>query len=287
MQSSLRPDKYPTFSGLTLGKVYAIRPEANMVDLLMFDGSILEKVQVMVPFSSSKSGVSGLPDPKYQKAILKRDDPLGEAQPTEESDVIAVVAHLGGSIIRPIVIGFLFPEINEVLCDRTQVGNEDGTMYLWKHPSNVYVRVAKANPDDNDGSPEIEISHPSGLFIKIGKDSSALTEIENYDKDVRPFKKLNPDNNTADPSPEMSIYHPSGNLIKIDKDGNAEIVVKGNLDETIEGDVTRLIKGNLEETVEGDSTIEVQGDKTETITGAWKRESTTSIKDEAPTIDHN
>ena len=279
MQSSLNSDRYPTFSGITLGKVYAIHPEANMVDLLMFDGSIVENVQVIVPFSSSKCGVIGLPDPKYKKDMLKRDDPLGEALPPEESDAIAVVAHLGGSIMRPIVIGFLFPEINEILCDRKQVGNEDGTMYLWKHPSNVYVRIAKSKAGEDEGSPEIEISHPSGLFIKIGKDASSLTEIINYDSKVRAFKKQNPDSDSADPAPEMGIYHPSGNFIKIDKDGNTTITIKGDLDETIEGDVTRTIKGDLTETVEGDAT--------ETVTGAWSRESSTSIKDEAPTIDHN
>lgn len=311
MQSSLVSFSYPTFSGITLGKVYTIKPEANMVDLLMFDGSILENVQVMVPFSSSKCGAVGLPDPKYKKDMLKREDPLGEALPPEESDVVAVVAHLGGSIIRPIVIGFLFPEINEVLCNRAQAGNEDGTMFLWKHPSNVYFRVAKGKDLEEGKTPELEISHPSGLFIRIGvplDDGGSpaipiLRGITNYDSSTRSFQKLNPESGEADPIPTVRLYHPSGTTIFIDAEGSVTINVKkdvtttieGNVTETITGNVDRTINGNLTEVVKGDYDGEVQGDKTEKVNLSWKqeagttleREAGTSIDDSAPSVTHN
>src|SRR4030042_460780 len=114
--------------------------------------------------------------------MLDKENPLSNAK-QNESDVWAIIGFLGGSVLRPIVLGFLFPEENEVLCGSDQVGNEDGTQFLWKHESNVYVRVAKGDRREAEPiTPDIEINHPSGLFIKIGRDTT-LTPITNWDKD--------------------------------------------------------------------------------------------------------
>lgn len=279
-------------SGITLGRVYQVYPEANMVDILLFNGSLLPRVQVMAPYASSRSGVANLPIPNYRNgSMLDRDLPLQSAN-KDESDVFAIVAFFGGAIIKPIVLGFLFPEENELLCGRTDEqrtdttkGNSKGGMFLWKHFSNVYTRVAE------DG--EIEISHPSGLLIKIGSYDNGKeaedqrTIINNYDKKLRPFSHLDPETGEQTTVPTIHIYHPSGTFITLDPSGNAEVKVKGDLTETIEGNVTRTIKGDLDETVEGDITQDCLGSKTETVNDTWERKSNTSIKDQASTIDHN
>src|SRR4030042_230254 len=324
---------------LTLGKVYQIYPQANMVDVMMFDGSILKKVQVMCPVSSSTVGAINMPVPKYKTDMIKRDSPLAQAK-QNESDVIAVIGFLGESLLNPVVLGFLFPELNEILCGRDQKGNKDGTQFLWKHESNVYFRIVKG--DTLDKPAEIEISHPSGLFVKIGENDD-LTEITNWDKNVRPFKKVNPVTDKVDPAPYVHLEHPSGTWLTIEPSGNVNIYVKGdvqktitgdyqetiqgnvtrevdgdeietikgsvtrtvevdenetingdltktiegNKDETVDGDLNETVQGNAEESVIGDLTKIVSGSETDTITGAWDRSSSASIKDTAPSVEHN
>ena len=344
MQSSLIKNSFPRFSGLTIGKVFCVYPEANMVDILKFDGTMLLGVQV-TSTSSSMTGTANLPLSVYKQDMVKKRDPFSPAEITE-SDVFAVVGFIGGSILRPIVLGFLFPEENELLCARTDAnnpdtttkGNDKGGMLLWKHCSNVYTRVGE------DG--EVEISHPSGLLIKIGAYDAAKdpdeqrTQINNYDKKLRPFKYFDPETGIAAIATDMYIYHPSGTYTRIKADGTVEIYVegspgttcvtktiKGDLVETIEGNVTRTVKGDISElfegkfdktvkedsteTVEGkctehvigdveltfdadldssvggDETRDVAGEETDHIVGAWLRKSDTSIKDEAPIINHN
>jgi len=298
MQAALSYFVSPSeFKGIAIGKVIHIYPQANMVDVLMFDGSIFQQVQVASMSASSRGGSAGLTVPIYESD--RGTNYIDPAKQTE-SDVFAIIGFVGlSSQPRPICLGFLFPEENEILCDRTQAGNEDGTMFLWKHPSNVYIRAAKGKDEEEGKTPEIEISHPSGLFIRIGvrlEDSGipVLREIINYNNEIRPFKKLNPENDEADLAPEVTLYHPSGTYLTIDKDGNVKInvngdvieVIDGDVTETIDGDVTRTITGNLTETIEGDVQIICEKTKTESVADAWDRSSDVSIKDDAPTIDH-
>jgi hypothetical protein len=345
MQDIIREtDSKSTFNGLCLGKVYGVHSEGRMVDVLLFNGTPLEKVQVLTLYGSSRVGSTGLPIPKYiknDKEILmtERDDPLRMAQ-KEESDIFCVVGYLGGYLLNPIVLGFLFPEECELLCGTDQIGNKDGSMFLWKHESNVYARVAKG--DTIDQSSEIEVSHPSGLLIKIGsydtdkKPDEQRTPIVNWDSlnDLRTFNPLNPDTKKVDPAPWVHLYHPSGTYLTVDNKGNVDIVVigdvtktvkkddsgdRGNVTEVIEGDVHRTIQGNVteeidgtldqtikkkvtqvfeddfdktvqkdvKETLEGNVTKDVSGTETDTVTGAWQRNSSDSIKDTAPRIDHD
>lgn len=276
VQSGLVNTSYETFNaGITLGRVYANHPESNTVDILLFDGSVLPKVQVMVPFASSRTGSVNLPLPVYEKPMLDREKPLDSAKQTE-SDVLAVVGFLKGSVTLPVVLGFLHPEISEMLCGRDLPGNEDGTMLLWKHESNTYVRVAKGSKKGQ--SPDLEISHPSGLFIKIGE-TAQLTEITNWDNELKLFKYKNPDSDKVEPAPYVHLYHPSGTSFTIDKEGSVTVyvekdltsTVKGNVTEEVDGDVDRVIKGNLTETIEGNVNRTVKEDTVEVFEGTFDK----------------
>jgi hypothetical protein len=298
----------------------------------------LKDVQVAVSYASSRCGSSGLPISEYEKDMMDKDIPLSSAR-IKESDAYAVVGFLGGSIQRPICFGFLFPEENEILCGTDQKGNEDGTQFLWKHESNVYVRVAKGDKRYNDDggsdpiTPDIEISHPSGLYLKIGRNAgsgypdytSVLEPITNWDKEIRPFKKMNPKSDEADPAPFVHLYHPSGTYLTIDTEGSVTAyivkdvgVTEGTLDQTVKQNVTQTFEADFDGTVKGDATESVEGDLTESVdgtldktitgaateayqsslgktvsgtetddvTGAWNRSSSASIKDTAPVINH-
>jgi hypothetical protein len=281
-QAALTSTETERFNGLTIGKVSFVYPEANMVDIVMYDGSILKQVQVMTPFASSRTGSVNLPVSKYNEEMLNRNKrlPLNNAK-INESDVFAVLGFIGGSVIAPFVLGFLFPENCEILCGRDQKGNEDGTQFLWKHESNVYVRVAKGyNEEGSTGqiTPDIEISHPSGLFIKIGRNTT-LEPITNWDKEIRPFKKVNPETNSADPAPYIYISHPSGDYLIIDPAGNLTEYLVGNVTRTILGDVIENISGNYTRTITKDLSDTIGGDAIKDVTG--------TLTDNGATIQHN
>ncbi len=289
------------FSGLTLGKVSKLYPQSNMVDIMLFDGSVLKKVQVMTPNASSRAGLVNLPIPKYETEMGKRFSPLGEAK-IAESDVIAVVGFLGDSNLNPVVLGFLFPELNEILCDtEDQKGNQDGTQFLWKHESNVYVRVAKGDKRYNDDggsdpiTPDIEISHPSGLYLKIGRNAgtgypnytNVLEPIVNWDKNVRPFKKVNPDTGKADPAPYIHLYHPSGTYLTIDTEGSMSAYIVKDVGVTVEGNVTELIKGDVGRTIQGNVNEVIQGtydqNVKQKVTTLWEADFDGTVKGDAIT----
>ncbi len=284
-QASLTDTEFSRFTGLTIGKVFRVTPEANMVDVLLMDGTRLKNVQVMAPYASSNTGLMNLPVPKYDVELEDKDFPLETAGQTEV-DVFAVVSFLGNSILRPIVLGFLFPEENQVLCGRSDnTGNSDGSMYFWKHSSNVHKII------DKDG--QIQISHPSGLLIKIGTYDTGLTPAEqqitlnNWDKDIRPIKTGNPqaEDDAKSPAPYVHVYHPSGSYITVDDEGDvtvygvkdASVTIKGNVTELVEGNVNRTIKGDVVETIEGTLNTTVKDD----VSITYEKKLSETVKDDA------
>lgn len=269
-QTALQPIFRGIKAGISIAKVHKVYPEANMVDVMLMDGSLLQKLQVVTPYASSRTGLVDLPIPEYEKSLLDKEFPLLPCNP-DESDVFAVVAFIDNSLFKAIVIGFLFPEDNELLCHReNQPGNEKASQYLFKHTSNVYTRIA----DNGD----IEISHPSGVFIKIGS-STDKTAINNFDYASRPFKWKDPKTNELAPAPYMIIQHPSGNYYTVDPEGNVTEYIVGN--------VTRTIKGTLTETIEGVVSRTMNDEVTEVAEGKWSKESKEKIEDTAPEIQHN
>ena len=316
LKSTLQRDSY---KGISLGKVFNVYPEIYAVDVMFMDGSILKRIPVVTQYASSRTGLSDLPIPEYKDGgLLDKKSPLLPCEPGE-SDVFAIVVFLDNSLFKGVVLGFLFPIETELLCSRTQEGNAKASQCLFKHASNVYTRIT----DEGD----IEISHPSGVFIKIGA-NCYQTEIHNIDEQARKFDWKNPDGSgELTSAPYVYVKHPSGNDLTIDPEGNVtenvvgnvDRTIKGNLTETIEGIVDRTVKGNVSETMEGnyekivrkdmiqtvegggslsvkgDSTTFTEGDtnnitkgrKTDSITGAWVRSSGEAISDNAPIIEHN
>jgi hypothetical protein len=282
MQSALEPSTYQgmMYTGLALGKVFKVYPEANAVDVVLMDGGILRKVQVVSLYASSRTGVANLPIPEYKNLSNNLLDKQLFLLPCEsnESDVFAIVAFLGNSIFKAIVLGFLYPEHTELLCDKLQDGNKDASQYLFKHASNVYTRISEKG--------DVEVSHPSGFFLKVGE-SVERTAINNYDVKVRPFKWKNPTTGELSAASYAYLAHPSGDTFTIDPEGNIEENIVGNDYITIEGNLDISIKGNSDETVEGDEYLAITGKMTESSTGTWMRSSDDSIRDTAPTINHN
>jgi hypothetical protein len=272
MQSALLKDEFAgeRIFPFAIGKVSKVYPQANMVDVSLFNGTLLQRVQILSLSCSSKTGKMELPIPEYEIPLMDQRTPHVNCKNPNESDVFAIVGFLDEDLKKPIVFGFLFPEENEILCDTTQPGNSNGSMFLWKHKSNVYTNISEGG--------DIEISHPSGVFIKIGN-SIERTEIANYDRQIRPFIWKNPVTGELSDAPYIHIEHPSGNYYTIDPDGNVTEMIVGNVD--------RTIQGNLNETIQGNVVREIDGDVSETCKGDWERDVDGILTDKGSPIEHN
>lgn len=131
---------------LTLARVAAVHPEDNSVDLVMVaDGAHLSGVQVLSMSASTDSGIAGIAEPS-----ATADGDKWSLNEGTDRDLIAAVAYIGR---RPVVTGFLFPQVCQMLFKRKN-------FFINRHPSDVYTTI-----DDNGN---VTVMHPNGTFLQIG-----------------------------------------------------------------------------------------------------------------------
>lgn len=146
---------------LRRGIVTATHRGDNSVDIIMSDdGSPLTGVQVITSNGSNRSGFTDLP------YIAPKSD-LDLSKPSDQ-DLIAIVDNVRG---YPVVVGFIFPQINEMLFD-------DPLFSLYRHSSDVMYSI------DADGN--IQLDHPSGTYVRIGEAIEHVDlEGKNTDKNLK------------------------------------------------------------------------------------------------------
>lgn len=131
-----------------MAKVVGVHPEAYAVDLVYLDtGARVPLVQVLSWSASSNSGAMDLPEPSPPADAY-------DVRATKDRDIYACVGAVGG---LPVVIGFLFPQVCQMLF-------EDANLKVERHASDWYTSV------DADGN--FEASHPSGTYFRIGTDAA-------------------------------------------------------------------------------------------------------------------
>lgn len=127
------------------GIVVATHPDDHSVDLVMTDdGSRLTGVQVMTGSASSRSGSVDMPEVPEKKNKWDITELTGQ-------EMIAIVGYIGRN---PVVNGFLYPQINQMLF-------KDPKMRFNRHQSDVMSYT--------DGDGNFGIMHPSGAFIQVGE----------------------------------------------------------------------------------------------------------------------
>lgn len=137
-------------SGLKLAKVTSVHPSGYSVDVVLYsDGSRFSNVQVLSGTASTSTGFADLPKP--DKADQSNEWSM---QDSKTKDMIAVVGFIAGA---PVCLGFLFPQVNQMLFD-------DGDRMIYRHASDVYFTI--------DKSGNTELFHPSGAFIRLGASGS-------------------------------------------------------------------------------------------------------------------
>lgn len=204
---------------LRYARVVGIHPEANSVDLLFLDnGARAPLVQVMSPFASTNTGLADLAEPSLA-------NPSDKYSPKEskDRDIYALVGTVGGT---PVVIGFLFPQVCQMLF-------EDINRRIDRHASDVYSTI--------DAAGNFEMFHPSRTYFRIGTDA-AHEDLTGKDLD----KKWKIGKNTdKEVHVHLEVWNggakkatvdidPSGNVL-LDHIGNLTANTGGNLSATIAG----------------------------------------------------
>lgn len=158
-------------SGLRIGIVVDTHPEDNSVDMVMTDNfSRVVGAQLVSFNASTRTGSVDLPK------IEKSGDKWDITKRTEQ-DVTAIVGYVG---THPVVLGFLYPQINQMLF-------ADKERAFYRHQSDFFATV--------DGKGNFQIGHPSGTFIRIGEDQE-FEEVENTNFDADSARPLKIDRNT-------------------------------------------------------------------------------------------
>lgn len=129
---------------LRQGVVVATHPEDHSVDLVMLDdGSRMVGVQIL---STSGSGRTGT----FDMAPVTREGDKWDISKRTDQDQLAVVGFIN---THPVVVGFLFPQIN-------QIARKTDKSYYFRHHSDVEFKVNERGA--------IMVRHPGGLTIRVG-----------------------------------------------------------------------------------------------------------------------
>jgi len=200
-------------SPLQLARVVAINPEHNTVDLMLIESNSWESgIDVLSLSASKRSGIVNLP--------LPGKNPSGEKFIVEKSDdeLMAVVGLVRGNWV---VLGFLFPEVSQMLFERDEFS-------VNRHGSDVYQTI------DSEGN--VEFYHPSGTFFRLAE----LTPHEDLTK--QDFDKKWEIKRNTDKVPSFHMEIRNGGELKatvdISGDGNITINGIGTLNLNSDGDMS-------------------------------------------------
>lgn len=147
---------------LKLAKVVTMRPADNSADILFLDnGAPAVGVPIMAGAgTSSRTGTVDQPAPTINAADK------WAPQDSKDTDITAVVGWFGN---QPIIMGFLYPQMSQMLF-------ADIDRRISRHTSDVYSTI------DKDGN--AEFYHPSGAYIRFGT-SPAHDDLTGLDLDAK------------------------------------------------------------------------------------------------------
>jgi hypothetical protein len=199
-----------------LGKVVAIHPESNCVDVVLYrTGLRLPAVRVLGDMATGQTGVANLHVPDCKDGF--------DSANTGKRDIVAAIAYYKEF---PMVVGFMFPEVAECLFARND-------FKVDRHASDVYSTI------DADGN--METYHPSGTYLRIGT-SPAHEDLTGKDYDA--IWKI--ERNTQKAVHVHLVVANAGAVkatIDIDQNGNITISNAGNTQINTSGTLAAVIGG--------------------------------------------
>jgi hypothetical protein len=215
--------------GISLAKVTRVLPGGHAVDLLFMDtGDRVPAVQVM---SGSASGDTGRVD------LVQPDQGADQWDPSRigEREVIACVSYYRN---LPVVVGFLFPQVCQMLFDRQN-------FRVDRHASDFYTTT------DNNGNHEL--FHPSGTYLRIGTTPSH-EDLTGQDFDKKWAITKNTDKSVH---VHLSVQNAGAEVasLEIDPVGNVALTHAGNYSHNVSGNYSLIVGGSATKNVTGSDTL--------------------------------
>lgn len=212
---------------LELAVIVATHPEDNSVDaVLVRNGARVVGAQVTSLGASGRTGTVDLPE------VSRTGDKWDVTQrDKDQQDVIGIIGYVGHS---PVVLGFLYPQVNQMLFD-------DPKMRFNRHQSDVMTSI--------DGNGNIQLTHPSGAYVRIGeqpdKDDLAsknsdksLAADRNTGRKVHVRIGLADDKVVVTLTPDGDVKFEMAKDLTIEADGKATIKVTGTTEVESGGAIT-------------------------------------------------
>ena len=193
-------------SQLFFCKVTKFYPSSNTVDLVAIDNNVsLLGCQIAC---ATPAGFS------FGQKYIPSHDSLAseEGHVMSPSDVYCIAAYINGDFYNSAVIGFLFPK-------ETTLSIPDYGLYLFRHESDVMWMIR------GDGT--IQMYHPSGSIIKIGKDDvNEMSEEIMVPAKADRFNVRNPEEYNKVRDSNFTVKWHQGQTVSLDSDGNLIIKTK-------------------------------------------------------------
>lgn len=193
---------------LRRGRVIAVNNPQRRVDVAMEQGEVIRDVPVLSGFAGTHVGtpfVGTVDNPAGTQST--GSGPYADMTPSLTNDVFAIVGYITGNLHQPYVLGFLFPEQFETSFKDIEVE---------KHANGMHMAWTV------DG---LEISHPSGFYIKVGTGvAKTVLNGANYDSRAVPFDDTK---GTASAAPDVVFGHPSGFSLRITSTGSLILTKPG------------------------------------------------------------
>lgn len=227
-------------SDLFLGRVVAVHQHDNSLDIqLVYDGSVLTGVPLMCPMMTTSSGVSNMHHPEGND---------WNAPGSTTRDIYVIVSKTDGGYIA---LGYISPQVNQMMFDRVN-------FKIDRHASDVYSSIT------NEG--DVELSHPSGSFVKFGE-NMGHEDLAGLDCD-----KLWSITRNLDTAPGMFLKIKNNGIthaqLRFTSDGNVDLIHEKNLSIrtglfaslVADRDITITSKTAISINAMGDITISAGGD---------------------------
>lgn len=255
---------------IRIGRVIKLDASTHTADVMLSDtGAIVRACRIMSYSAASNSGVMNLPEPG---AVTETGMPKDRARYS-----IALVGFVEN---HPVILGFLHPIESELRL-------EDKGRMMDRHGSDVYRTL------DQHGN--MELHHPSGLYIRIATDTASedIAAIggttpwqikHNLDKQVHLHIEQAGGKATIDIAPDGAITITTATTVTVNATGNATVTSGGNVEVNASGTAKVIAGGKA--TVKG-SAIDldagamkgiVQGDCICSFTGAPHAQFSSTVK---------
>lgn len=197
-----------------VGKVVRVNPKDHSVDVVLSEGGMVFKAQILETWGGTNYGDKWLPqftpDPGVPSTGLPAES--FRVAPQQKQDAYCLVAFAAGRLNNAYVLGFFYPEVSQMMVD--------GFQRLTRYAGDTFSAVSA------EGDHYLAFDQTGGFFAFHGPDGGRPPDLTQRDYDRRLF--------TSRPQKSFTLMTANGDVLSLDvASGVARLV--GTRDLELEG----------------------------------------------------